>query len=38
LLRPLGNVIYFMPPYVIEDEHITRLIEVALEGLEQAVR
>jgi adenosylmethionine-8-amino-7-oxononanoate aminotransferase len=38
LLRPLGNVIYFMPPYVIEDEHITRMIEVALEGLEQAVR
>ena len=22
LLRPLGNVVYFMPPYVIDEEEI----------------
>jgi adenosylmethionine-8-amino-7-oxononanoate aminotransferase len=37
LLRPLGNVIYFMPPYVISDEEIALMVEVAAEGLERAV-
>lgn len=37
LLRPLGNVIYFMPPYVIGDDEITLMVEVAREGLELAV-
>ena len=27
LLRPLGNVIYFMPPYVITEEETNRVIE-----------
>jgi adenosylmethionine-8-amino-7-oxononanoate aminotransferase len=36
LLRPIGNVIYFMPPYVIEPEHIDLMVEVAREGLELA--
>ncbi len=35
LLRPLGNVIYFMPPYVIRYEEIDRMIEVAFKGIEQ---
>ncbi len=35
LLRPLGNVIYFMPPYVITDEQIDRMMEVAYEGIER---
>jgi adenosylmethionine-8-amino-7-oxononanoate aminotransferase len=36
LLRPIGNVIYFMPPYVIEPEHIDLMVDVAREGLERA--
>jgi len=27
LLRPLGNIIYFMPPYVITDAEVDRVIE-----------
>jgi adenosylmethionine-8-amino-7-oxononanoate aminotransferase len=27
LLRPLGNTVYFMPPYVIEAEHMDMLVE-----------
>ncbi len=38
LLRPLGDVIYFMPPYVITELQIRRMIGVAFEGLEQAVQ
>mgnify|MGYP001593933121 CR=1 FL=1 len=33
LLRPLGDVIYFMPPYVILPEEINLLTEVAREGI-----
>ena len=36
LLRPLGNVIYFMPPYVVTPEQIDFLAEVAGEGVELA--
>jgi len=36
LLRPLGNVIYFMPPYVITPEEITLLSDVAAEGISRA--
>ncbi len=38
LLRPLGNVIYFMPPYVITPDQIRFLAEVAAEGIEAATR
>lgn len=38
LLRPLGNVVYFMPPYVISESEIALLGEVAREGIELAVR
>jgi adenosylmethionine-8-amino-7-oxononanoate aminotransferase len=38
LLRPLGNVIYFMPPYVISEEEIELLATVATSGIELAVR
>ncbi|MFQ5469282.1 MAG: adenosylmethionine--8-amino-7-oxononanoate transaminase [Gammaproteobacteria bacterium] len=38
LLRPLGNVIYFMPPYVINDEQIATISRVAWEGIQQATR
>lgn len=37
LLRPLGNVIYFMPPYVITEQEITLMIEVAWQGIQYAV-
>ena len=36
LLRPLGNVIYFMPPYVISEEQIDLMVQVATEGIELA--
>jgi adenosylmethionine-8-amino-7-oxononanoate aminotransferase len=38
LLRPLGDVIYFMPPYVIEPGEIDLLAEVAWEGIDFATR
>ena len=38
LLRPLGNVIYFMPPYVIASEDIRLMAEVAAEGIDLATR
>ena len=39
LLRPLGNVLYFMPPYVITEEETNRVIEQmgeVLRGMDQA--
>jgi adenosylmethionine---8-amino-7-oxononanoate aminotransferase len=36
LLRPLGNVVYFMPPYVIEDDEIDHLAQVAIDGIHAA--
>ena len=38
LLRPLGNVVYFMPPYVITTEEIRMLVDVAEHGIEHAVK
>jgi len=37
LLRPLGNVIYFMPPYVITPDEIDLMVDVAGAAIEQAV-
>lgn len=37
LLRPLGNVVYFMPPYVITPEQIDHLASTAREGIDIAV-
>ena len=36
LLRPIDNVVYFMPPYVITPEEIDLMVEVAREGIERA--
>lgn len=36
LLRPIGHTVYFMPPYVINDEEIGLLTRRTLEILEQA--
>ena len=38
LLRPLGNVIYFMPPYVISPDEIGLMARVAREGIDRATR
>jgi adenosylmethionine-8-amino-7-oxononanoate aminotransferase len=36
LLRPIGNVIYFMPPYVVSDQDIDLMVDVARSGIEAA--
>jgi adenosylmethionine-8-amino-7-oxononanoate aminotransferase len=36
LLRPVGNVVYFMPPYVITPDEIDHVVRVAREGIELA--
>ncbi len=35
LLRPLGNVIYFMPPYIVDEEDIDLMVRVAFESIDQ---
>jgi len=35
LLRPLGHIIYFMPPYVISYEEIDQMMDVAYEGIKK---
>ncbi|HSN72702.1 MAG TPA: adenosylmethionine--8-amino-7-oxononanoate transaminase [Steroidobacteraceae bacterium] len=36
LLRPIGNVVYFMPPYVITPGEIELMVDIAREGIELA--
>ncbi|MHB1872707.1 MAG: hypothetical protein ACYCT1_17900, partial [Steroidobacteraceae bacterium] len=36
LLRPVGSAVYFMPPYVVTQEEIDLMVEVAREGIELA--
>ena len=38
LLRPLGDVVYFMPPYVISEAEIDQLVNVAWAGIDLATR
>ena len=38
LLRPLGNVTYIMPPYIIKESEIRHLAKIAGEGIELATR
>ncbi len=35
LLRPIGNTVYFMPPYIIDDEHAALLTERTLDVLSE---
>ena len=37
LLRPLGNVIYFMPPYIVTDDEIHKMIDVAKDAILELV-
>jgi adenosylmethionine-8-amino-7-oxononanoate aminotransferase len=36
LLRPIGSVVYFMPPYVISKDEIVQMVKIAREGIELA--
>jgi adenosylmethionine-8-amino-7-oxononanoate aminotransferase len=36
LIRPIGSVVYFMPPYVIQRDEIDLLARIATEGIELA--
>ena len=36
LLRPVGNVVYFMPPYVITEDEIDFMVGIAGEAIEAA--
>jgi len=36
LLRPIGNVVYFMPPYVITPDEIDHMINTAAAGIDAA--
>jgi adenosylmethionine-8-amino-7-oxononanoate aminotransferase len=35
LLRPLGHIVYFMPPYIITDEEIDRMMDTAYDAITQ---
>lgn len=35
ILRPLGNIIYFMPPYIITEEEMERMIDIFIESLNE---
>lgn len=37
LLRPLGNVVYFMPPYVVSEAEIDFMVDTAIAGIAKAV-
>jgi adenosylmethionine---8-amino-7-oxononanoate aminotransferase len=36
LLRPIGNVVYFMPPYIVDEAEMDLMVRVAAEGIELA--
>jgi adenosylmethionine-8-amino-7-oxononanoate aminotransferase len=36
LLRPIGDVVYFMPPYIVTESEIDLMVRVAAEGIEFA--
>ena len=37
LLRPIGQTVYFMPPYVIEAEQMAQLVNATLRTLDALV-
>lgn len=36
ILRPMGNIIYFIPPYIITETEIKQLIEIAYKAIKNA--
>jgi adenosylmethionine-8-amino-7-oxononanoate aminotransferase len=38
LLRPLGNVVYFMPPYIITEQELERLADIAWQAINVATQ
>jgi adenosylmethionine-8-amino-7-oxononanoate aminotransferase len=36
LLRPIGDVVYFMPPYIVTEAELDLMVRVAAEGIELA--
>jgi len=38
LLRPIGNVVYFIPPYVITPEEIRFMVQAASDAISHALR
>ncbi len=38
LLRPLGDILYWMPPYCIDDEQLALLAQVTREAIDEATR
>ncbi len=36
LLRPIGNVVYFMPPYIVDEAEMDLMVRVAADGIERA--
>jgi adenosylmethionine-8-amino-7-oxononanoate aminotransferase len=36
LLRPIGNVVYFMPPYIVDEGEMDLMLQVAAQGIELA--
>ncbi|MEO8803377.1 MAG: adenosylmethionine--8-amino-7-oxononanoate transaminase [Rudaea sp.] len=37
LLRPLGDVVYFMPPYVVSKTEIDLMVDTAIAGIQRAI-
>ena len=37
LLRPLGNVIYIMPPYIVSDEELVYIFDVAFDSIKSLI-
>jgi adenosylmethionine-8-amino-7-oxononanoate aminotransferase len=37
VLRPLGNVVYFMPPFCVTMAEIDLIVDLAIEAIERAV-
>lgn len=38
LIRPIGNTVYFMPPYIITENEIDTLLKVCLESIEEFIK
>ena len=38
LLRPIGNTVYFMPPYIVEDDEFQWLVEQTIGMIEESIK